>query len=144
MKKKPKPATIARDVRTFADGHSHSRPLVETALDCIRQWVFVEAMEVKTWEDHDSRESVRAKLRRVAELAINAEFALFAATEGGRKGGQRGTRSKSKPILVEAAKRLHIGTAEIAAIARKARATKRTVRKTLIREGRYVPQKKGK
>ena len=138
MKKpKPKPAETARDVRVFSDASSFSQPLIETALACIRQWVAIEKSE-----DPRAGRSANAKLRRVAELAINAEFALFNFREGGRKGGVRGSNSKAASILVEAAKRANIVTRDIGAIAKKTGATTRTVRETLVAHGKYTPQKK--
>lgn len=141
-KKKLKPAAIARDVRHFLDGTSLSQPLVETALACIRQWVAIENMEASTLDEVRGRASARANLRKVAELAINAELGLFTATENGRKGGKGGSNSKAAAILAEAKKRQTIGTGEIQAIAKKVGAHVRTVRDTLNKAGKYIPQKK--
>lgn len=141
-KRKLRPADVALDVRHFDDGSTISQPLVETALSCIRQWVLIERLEVETPEQHLARESARSNLRKVAELAINAEFALFTVTEGGRKGGTRGSNSKAAAILAEAERRKSIGTSEIQAIASKTSASVRTVRDTLTKAGKYIPQKK--
>ena len=143
-KRKPKPAEIARVVHHFADGREMSQSMVELALTQIRQWVAVEGMEVSTAENFRSRESATANLRKVAELAINAEFGLFAVTEGGKKGGKRGSNSKAAAILAEAEKRATIGTGEIQAIAKRSGAHVRTVRDTLTKAGKYTPQKSGK
>lgn len=141
-KKKPKPAEIARIVFPQADGTTISQPLVETALACIRQWVQVERFEVVTEDDWLNRESARTKLRRVAELAVNAELGLFISAKGGQKGGKAGSNSKATPILAEADKREKITTATISAIARKTGASLRTVRDTLTEAGKYTPRKK--
>jgi|GEM_PF-1381399 len=141
-KKKPKPAERARIEYHFEDGSSLSQPLVETALGCIRQWVAIEKLAVNTPDEARGRASARAKLRKVAELAINAELGLFTVTEGGRKGGKGGSNSKADAILAEAGKRQTIGTGELQAIAKKTGASVRTVRDTLTNAGKYTPQKK--
>lgn len=143
-RKKPKPGERARIVFDFDDGRSLSKPLVEIALACIRQWVAMEKMDASTPDQARNRESARANLRRIAELAINSELHLAIVTEGGRKGGKRGSSSKAVPILAEAEKRATIGTGEIHAIASKTGACIRTVRDTLTEAGRYTPQKNGK
>ena len=141
-KKKPKPAERARIAYRFEDGRTLSQPLVETALACIRQWVAIERLEVNTPDEARGRASARANLRKVAELAINAELGLFIVTEGGRKGGKGGSNSKAEAILAEAEKRQTIGTGEIQAISKKTGASVRTVRDTLTKAGKYTPQKK--
>ncbi|WP_454260487.1 hypothetical protein [Pseudoxanthomonas mexicana] len=143
-KKKPKPAERARIAYRFEDGSTLSQPLVETALARIRQWVAIEKMDANTPEEVQGRASARANLRKVAELAINAELGLFTVTEGGRKGGKGGSNSKAAAILAEADKRATIGTGEIQAIANRTGATVRTVRDTLRKAGQYTPQKNGK
>ena len=143
-KRKARPADRARVEYRFDDGSTESQMLVDRALALIRQWAALERMQPTTLDDAVAQQAVRDKLRRVAELAVNAEADLFAVTEGGRKGGSRGTNSKADAILAEAANRPTIGTGEIQAIARRTGAHVRTVRDTLKRAGKYTPQKKGK
>lgn len=143
-KKTLKPADRGRIEWRFEGGRTQSQPLLETALACIRQWVAIESMEANTLDEALGRASARANLRKVAELAINAEAGLFVSTEGGRKGGTRGTRSYKVAVLAEADRRQKIDIAAISAIAKKLGVTERTVRDHLTKEGRFTPQGKGK
>lgn len=142
-RKKPKRAASARVVHQ-ANGTVASQKLTDLALSCIRQWVFLDQQDVVTADDAIVRQAARDKLQRAAELLVNAEIGLFVSTEGGRKGGKRGTNTKAQAILAEADKRQNIGTAELQAIHRKTGASIRTVRDTLAKAGKYQPQKKGK
>lgn len=137
--KKKKPSERARIAYRFEDGRALSQPLVETALACMRQWV---AVENDAAASEEVRASARANLRKVAELAINAEIGLFSVREGGRKGGKGGSNSKAAAILAEADRRTTIGTGQLRAIASLTGASVRTVRDTLAKAGKYSAKKK--
>lgn len=144
MSKKPKPAETARVMWHFDDGTVMPQPLMDLALSCIRQWALIERLPIETREDVRARQSATESLRRVAEAAIRADVGMFKATEGGRKGGKRGSRSKRQAILAEADRYRTVNSAAIQSIARKVQATPRTVRDTLTRAGRYKPREQKK
>lgn len=141
--KKLRPASRARLVHHFADGSSHSRSLVDTALSMIRQWVAIESLAVSSPDEWMAREAVRAKLRRVAEFAINAEFDLFASEQGGAKGGrqpkqkdaQQQQSTKRAAIIAEAAAYAGTESARVATIARRSKSTPQYVRRVLNETG---------
>lgn len=129
---KKKPAESARIEYRFEGDATATIPLIDLAVSCIRQWVLTAEAPVTTREDVLARASARENLRKVAALAINAEAGLFAAAQGGRKGGRQPRKgTKREAARKAAASRKTIGPAQIAAIARESGATPRTVREAL-------------
>lgn len=141
-KKAPKASERLQVDFHFSDGEVMPLAMIEVALSQIRQWVAIEGLEATTPEAAAAREAARAKLRKVAELAINHEYDLFRKATGGAKGAKtrKGAKTATQDaILSKAAERQRIGTAAIAAIAKETNTTTRTVRDTLSKAGRYKP-----